>query len=338
MHEPPSLLYLSRADLLRLGADASQPYVEAVARGLAAHARGRHVQPLKPYLRWPGADHIADRIIAMPAYVDAGVPIAGIKWIGSRAHNPSRFGLERASALIVLNDPETNHPVAILEGALISGMRTAAVTVVAARHLAPPDFRALAVIGCGPVGGHHIKSFLEQFPSIRAVHLHDAVPEAAARLARSFQARFPGVRFCVEPGPEEAVAAGETVVTCTVAPAPWLRWSWLRTGAFLANVSIMDAEKEVFERAHKVVVDDWDQCNREGKVICQLVQEGRFSRDRLHAQLGEIVVGDRPGREAPDETILLNPMGMAIGDIVCADHFHRAARARGAGTLLPLLA
>jgi ornithine cyclodeaminase len=62
--------------------------VQAITEGLAIHARGEHVQPLKPYLRWFGADHIADRIIAMPCYIGGDNPIAGIKWIGSRQHNP----------------------------------------------------------------------------------------------------------------------------------------------------------------------------------------------------------------------------------------------------------
>mgnify|MGYP000256383325 CR=1 FL=1 len=145
------LLYLSRSDLIELGGGHSQPYVDAIVDGLAAHVRGEYVQPLKPYLRWPGADHIADRIIAMPCYLGDEQAMAGLKWIGSRQHNPARFGLERASALVVLNDAQTNYPIAIMEGGLISGMRTAAITAVAARHLALDNFTDVAVIGCGPI-------------------------------------------------------------------------------------------------------------------------------------------------------------------------------------------
>ena len=113
-------------------ASSSMPSPEA----FALHARRETVQPLKPYLRWRPDGHIADRIIAMPAYVGGDRPVAGLKWIGSKHDNPARAGLERASALIVLNDPDTHYPVAVMEGALISAARTAAVTAVAARHLA----------------------------------------------------------------------------------------------------------------------------------------------------------------------------------------------------------
>jgi len=332
----PCLRYLSRADLLRLGAGQSQPYVDALTAGLAAHARGQCVQPLKPYLRWPGAEHIADRIIAMPGYVGGERPVAGLKWIGSRAHNPARTGLERASALIVLNDTDTNHPVAILEGGLISGMRTAAITAVAARHLARRDFRDLACVGCGLIGRMQIQTLLEQFPAIARIHLYDLASGAAEALALELAARHPGVAAVPAASAEAAVRQADVVVTCTVAHEPYLQLAWIRPGAFIANVSIMDVAKEVYQAADKVVVDDWDQCNREGKIIHQLVQEGRFSRERLHAELGEIVIGARPGRETQAEIILLNPMGMAIDDLVCARHFHRAACVREIGTLLPL--
>jgi len=99
----------------------------------------------------------------------------------------------------------------------------------------------------------------------------------------------------------------------------------------------MDVHKDVYEKVDKVIVDDWDQSNREKKIINQLVLEGRFSREQLHAELGEIVIGRKPGRERDDEIILLNPMGMELDDMVCARHFYHLALERNAGTRLPLL-
>lgn len=335
--QPATLLYLNKSDVQRASGGSARVYVDAVAHALALHARRDFVQPLKPYLRWHGpAGHIADRIIAMPAYLGGTTPVAGIKWIGSKHDNPARHNRARASAVIVLNDPATHYPVAIMEGSVISGMRTAAVTTVAARHLARAGFEHVACIGCGPIAEMQLQTLLEYFPGVARVLLFDLQPAQAERLGTRLAAQFPATRFESAPSAEAAVRAGDVVITCTVADRPYIPFSWLRPGTFVSNISIMDVEPEVFLKADKVVVDDWDQCNREKKVIHQLVQAGQFSREQLHAELGEIVIGSRPGRETDTEIILLNPMGMAVEDVACAQALYRHAIDAGIGTTLSL--
>lgn len=326
----PRMLYLARRDVAAVGGDNCLLYVDALRSALITHAEGNTVQPLKPYLR-VGKGHIADRIIAMPAHVgDPGV--SGLKWIGSKHDNPLS-GRERASALIVLNDPATNYPVAVMEGSLISAWRTAAVTCLAARHLAREGFTDVALIGCGVIGRTQVTALLQQFPHIHTVHAYDLRRQAAGELAETLGQR---VRVRVADSAEDAVRSGDVVVPCTVTDEPYISLSWLKPGTFLSNVSIMDVHKDVFLGADKVVVDDWDQCNREKKIINQLVEEGSFSRQRLHAELGEVLAGTRPGRETDDEIILLNPMGMAVEDIACAAEVYERAKSRGVGTWLDL--
>lgn len=330
------LRYLSQSDIKQLGGDHSAAFMSAIEEGLQLHAKRQFVQPLKPYLRWPEASHIADRIIAMPCYLGGENPIAGIKWIGSRQHNPSKHQLPRASAVIVLNDAETNYPVAILEASLISAMRTAAITGIATRYLARSDFREITIIGCGPIAQMQVQTLLEQYSQISHVHLYDLFPAAADQLISQFAPHYPDVHFTIQPDAETAVRLADVLVTCTVSDAPYIPFAWLKRGCFVSNISIMDIQKDVFLKADKVIVDDWEQCNREKKVINQLVEEGLFSREQLHAELGEIVSGNITGRDNNDEIILLNPMGMAIDDIVCARWFYQAALTRNVGTRLPL--
>jgi len=330
-----SILYLSREDIVKIGGESSDLYVQAVSRSLELHARKDFVQPLKPYLRVNNS-HIADRIIAMPAYIGGETPVSGLKWIGSKHDNPRVRGKERASGLIILNDPESNYPIAVMEASLISGMRTAAVTVIGARYLARQGFRTVACVGCGLIAHMQLRSLLEQFPDISTVHLFDLHQDAAARLADELQERFPRVKAVVADSAKEAVREGEVIVTCTVTDTPYIPYEWLQKGAFVSNISIMDLHKEVFLKADKVVVDDWDQANREKKIINQLVLEGRFSREQLHAELGEILIGAKPGRETDDEIIVLNPMGMAVEDIASAQEVYQRALDANVGTWLNL--
>lgn len=331
---PGDILYLNRRDVRAAMGSSIRGYVEALRGALALHAEGRTAQPLKPYLKWREHGHIADRIIAMPGYVGGEQAMAGIKWIGSKHDNPSVRGIERASAVIVLNDPDTHFPVAIMEGGEISGMRTAGVTVLACEQLAREGFSRVAQVGCGFIGRLHALGLIESFPHVRSFALYDRDPAAAERLAEEIRAR--DVEATVAGSAEEAVRAGEVVVPCTVADTPYIRFEWFAPGTFVSNISIMDVEPDAFVHVDKLVVDDWDQCNRERKTINQLVLEGRLSREDLHAELGDVVRGARPGRETPDERILLNPMGMAIEDVACAAAVYRAAREQGTGTWLTL--
>lgn len=336
-HTAPELLYLNREAIASLGGGSSKLYAEALEEALSLHARGDYVQPLKPYLRSAGKDgHIADRIIAMPAHVGGELPLSGIKWIGSKHDNPQARGLERASGVIVLNDAESNYPVAVMEAGLISSMRTAAVTVVAARYLARSSFATIACVGCGLIAKAQLASMLEHYTHVSDVHLFDQSQAAAERLAETLHTAFPNVRVTIAASAEKAVREGEVVVTCTVADSPYIPFEWLRKGAFVSNISIMDVHKEAYIMADKVIVDDWEQSNREKKVLNQLVLEGRFSREQLHAELGEIVIGSKPGRENEDEIIILNPMGMAIEDIACARRIYIEALKEGVGVRLPL--
>lgn len=337
----PTLLYLCKSDLQQLGGDSSELYVQAITDVLAVHAQGNVVQPLKPYLRWSSTDpdktgHIADRIIAMPAYVGQSYDIAGIKWIGSKHDNPAQLGRERASGLIILNEPGSNYPIAILEASLISSMRTAAVTVVAAQHLARQDFTTVSCLGCGLIAKTQLRSLLEQFPSIQTINLYDLNSEAAEQLLKQLKQHKSKLEGVIAASAEAAVRPGEVVITCTVTDRPYLPFEWLRPGAFVSNVSIMDLHKDVFLQADKVVVDDWKQANREKKILNQLVLEGQFSQAQLHAELGEIVIGAKPGRQTPEEVIVLNPMGMAVEDIACAQRLYQKALDQGVGKRLSL--
>ncbi|WP_432717953.1 2,3-diaminopropionate biosynthesis protein SbnB [Staphylococcus equorum] len=331
------MLYLNRSDIEQAGGNHSTVYVNALTEALKAHANQDFVQPLKPYLRANGTEgHIADRIIAMPSHIGGQDPVSGIKWIGSKHDNPSERKIERASGVIILNDPETNYPIAVMEASLISSMRTAAVSVIAAQKLAKKGFEALTIIGCGLIGDRQLQSMLEQFDHIKQVYVFDQFEKASANFIEKWAEARPDIHFVQATTAKEAVENGEVVITCTVTDKPYIEYDWIQKGTFISNISIMDIKKDVFTQADKVLVDDWSQANREKKTINQLVLEGRFSREALHAEFGELLTGAKPGRENDDEIILLNPMGMAIEDISSAYYIYKEAKQQQIGTILSL--
>ncbi len=224
-----------------------------------------------------------------------------------------------------------------MEGSLISAMRTAAITGVSIKYLAKKDFSDITVIGCGPIAQMQIKTVLEQYAQVKKIHLFDVNPEAAEKLKALFLSEYPNLEIEIHDSAKSAIVQADVLITCTVSDKPYIPFEWLKKGCFVSNISIMDIEPEVFLKVDKVIVDDWDQSNREKKVINVLVEDGLFSREKLHAELGDIIIGHKNGREHEDEIILLNPMGMAIDDIVCAKWFFNAAQEQNVGTVLPLL-
>ena len=238
------MLYLNRSDIEQAGGNHSTVYVNALTEALKAHANQDFVQPLKPYLRANGTEgHIADRIIAMPSHIGGQDPVSGIKWIGSKHDNPSERKIERASGVIILNDPETNYPIAVMEASLISSMRTAAVSVIAAQKLAKKGFEALTIIGCGLIGDRQLQSMLEQFDHIKQVYVFDQFEKASANFIEKWAETRPDIHFVQATTAKEAVENGEVVITCTVTDKPYIEYDWIQKGTFISNISIMDIKK-----------------------------------------------------------------------------------------------
>jgi len=326
------LLYLSSADVERAVDDASDFFVDAVESALRAQAAGDVVQPLKPYLRRPERPHPSDRIIAMPAYVGGDVRISGIKWIGSSHDNRELRDLARASAVIVLNDADSAYPVAVMDGALISAWRTAAVSVLACRHLAPERRRA-AFIGAGVLAKAHLSLLLREPGGLEEVGVYDVSCRQSEDFA-SWAKEKHGLSVTVHADAASCLSDAEIALLATTAPEPWIPAAWVPRGSLLLNVSLGDPMPDVVLSSDKIVVDCYEQVMRPGKLLHQLAQEGSFGPADCHAELADLVSGSRPGRESPDETIFFNPIGQAIGDVACAAAVYRRAIDQGIGTRL----
>jgi len=298
---------------------------EAVRDAFLCHARGDYVQPLKPYLYPRGRKKMlsAGRFIAMPGYLGDPVNMAGIKWIGSMPANID-CGLPRASGLLILNDPLTALPVAVVECATLSARRTAAMAALAVAHLAPEEPLRVAIIGAGPIGEAVVDALADVCDNVIEIRLHDlrgARAEALANAARD------GKSQCIitHSSAKACVCDANVVITATTGAQPgYLKLSWLSQASLIIPLSLDDCEPAVLLAADKVIVDDWDQSNREEKLLHRLTQSGAFSRNDLYSEFGQIVAGNAPGREG-EEMIYFNAMGQALLDISAGASVFRAS-------------
>jgi len=298
------------------------------------HAAGEFTAPPSSFLKRPERPHVADRFIGLSAHLGGSFDVEGIKWIGSAYKNPGR-GLPRANAVIVLNDAETRLPLAIMEGGLISALRTAVVQGLAARRLARTNAQSVGVVGAGRISALTLHVLNSWFPSLSTCCCFDLDSSRAHRFAEHMQQLRVGVE--VVDRYEDAVAEADIAVAATTAQEAYVAPECFREGSLFLNVSLMDPTFAFVQRADKIVVDDWAQCIHSDRVLARMHREGLLSREQVHAEFGEIIADALPGRERDDERIFFNPFGLAIEDLAVATALYRRAIELGIGQSIDLV-
>lgn len=320
-----TVLYLNRSDVERV--DLGMPaIIEALESMFLEKGRGRVEMPPKP-----GIHTSPDAFIhAMPAWIPS-LEAAGVKWISGYPGNQAR-GLPYINGLLILNDPETGIPTAVMDATWITAQRTGAATAVAARRLARPESESAGIIACGVQGRSNLEALSCLF-DLKAVRAYDIHREVAEAFAESMSEKL-GLDVEVVEEPRQAVTGADLVVTSgpiREEPEPVIDAGWLAPGAFASPVDF-DAywTGPAFAEADKLVTDDlgqFDYYRRQG-----------YFRDtpEPQADLGQIAAGLKPAREREDERAIAINLGIALEDMATAIVVYRRAVEMGIGTPLPL--
>jgi ornithine cyclodeaminase/alanine dehydrogenase len=320
-----NLLYLSRADVERVALDMPA-IIGLLESAFREKGEGRVELPPKPGIH-PKGDAF---IHAMPACIP-GLKSAGIKWVSGFPDNAKR-GLPYISGLIILNDIETGLPYAVMDASWITAHRTGAASALSAKFLARADSEALGILACGVQGRTHLLAMMATFP-IKRVLAFDIDPEIQRLFIDEMSGRT-GVEIIGVGHPRKAVAESDIVVTSGPIlkhPRPTVEKGWLRPGAFASAVDYDSYwMPEALAEMDKLATDDLPQFR-------YVRSTGYFQRTpEPYADLGEIVVGKKPGRQRADERTMAMNLGLALDDLAVAPEIYRRAKDRGIGTWLPL--
>jgi alanine dehydrogenase len=329
--EPLYLDYLNAPDVAALGL-ADDEILGAVEAGLLAQGRGETV--IEPRLHlMPGAA-FNGHFNVLRGYV-APLGLAGVKVVSDYVDN-YKHGLPSEMGLLNLFSPATGQPLAVIDAAGLTDMRTGAVTALGAKHLARKGSRVLGHIGARGTAYWNVRllNHLFDFDEIR---VHSRRPESrdafAARLSQDL-----GKRVIATADWETCVRGADIVVEASrlAQPEPLLKTAWIGPGAFVVPYGTMSAvELTLTDIMDKLVVDDWGQCK--GGPFGSLrahVNAGKLSEATLHAELGQIVAGLKPGRESDDENILLWHRGLSLSDIALGAAMLAKAKRLGLGQRL----
>jgi ornithine cyclodeaminase len=326
------LTYLNGPDVERLDL-ADDEILGAVEAALAAQGRGETV--IEPRVHLIPESSAKGHFNVLRGYVKP-LGVAGVKVVSDFVDNYKR-GLPSEMALLNLFDPDTGMPLAVIDATAITDMRTGAMTALGARHLARRGSKVLGHIGARGTAYWNVR-LLDRLFDFDEIRVHSRRPESravfGARLARDL-----GKPVRVVDNWEDCVRDADIVVEASrlPEPAPMLKTEWIKKGAFVVPYGTMSAvELSLTDIMDKMVVDDWGQC-RKGLpfgALRQHVDTDRLSERNLHAELGQIVAGIRPGRERDDETILFWHRGLSISDIALGHALMRKAAASGLGQTL----
>lgn len=324
-----TLLYLSRADLESLGVTMLE-VVDAVDAGCAAKGRGEVVMP--PKLSLHGEGDAYSQVMAATLSGGGGL---GAKWVTLFPQNAAR-GLPITNGLVVLSDPRTGLPSAVMDAATVTAWRTGAGAGVAARHLARPEAAVVGVLGCGVQAHAAVLALAAVLPGLREVYCHDVDAERAADFGEKLGGALHGVDIRGAATAQEVAELGEVVVTAITMTAdirPPLGPGLLRPGA-LAVALDYDAAWS----ADAMAACDRFFCDDAATVRATQAAGVRLAGipGAIAGDLGELCAGLVPGRERDDERLFCLNLGMALEDVVTGQLALRKARELDVGRELPL--
>lgn len=300
--------------------------LEIVESAFRQHGEGKAILPPKLYLTLPR--HVGD-FRAMPAYLEPPKR-CGIKWVNVHPGNRSR-DLPTVMALIILNDPETGFPLAVLDGTSITKMRTGAAGAVAAKHLARKEASILGLVGCGAQAEAQLLFLLNifKFEKIKFWGLTEKEKERFYQNMKGMHAPLEAKKTV-----RETVLDSDLIVTTTPSRRPIVRREWVKPGAHLNAIGADAKGKEELEiallKAGKIVVDDWHQASESGEINVPFAR-GEVTKKEIYGTLGEIVCGFKKGRTHSDEITIFDATGLAIQDIAVAWMIYQRARQDGLG-------
>ncbi len=286
--------------------------IEAVEAAFKDKAEGQAVMPPKLIIPLPGGD-----FRAMPAYLPRQ-KVAGVKVVNSHPNNRER-GLPSVIATLVMIEPETGFPIAVIEATYLTALRTAAAGALGTKTFARHNSRKLAILGAGTQGRFQLLSHKFVMSNLEQVRVWSLDEELAWQLKREFEPQL-GVEIAICSSAKEAVDEADVIVTTTPSRKPLVQNEWVSDGTHITCIGAdapgkQELDPAILQRA-RIFLDDMAQGMESGEVNVPL-HKGLLKPEQIAGELGEVLIGKKEGRRSDDEITVFSSTGLAIQDIAC---------------------
>jgi ornithine cyclodeaminase/alanine dehydrogenase-like protein (mu-crystallin family) len=329
----PEFLFLQQEDVIAAGALDMEMVLDRVELVFKMFGRDEMIQPVKPLIRLPesgaGQRYL---MVAMPVYMGGEINRAGIKWAAESKDNQDRGDLPYGIDVIILHDIQRAIPLAIMDGTVITAMRTGAAAGVAAKYLAPAGARVAGLVGAGVVGRTALEAIGLSVPTVKKFRVFDLNVQKSQMLQAEFGDRW---EIEIVDSIQSAVDGADIISTQTTAKSPLVKAEWVKPGCFFAQVGSNEAEEKVVKQANCVVVDEIEMVKRYDSIPHRLYLSGELKEsDMIH--LSDVVLGRVTPRVHPEDRIIFLSHGMGSLDLAIADYIYRQAQAKNLGKTLSL--
>ena len=326
-----NIVILRGAEVRAVLAGRELELIEVVRKAYETHGQGDSSLPQSTFLRFP--DQLRDRIVALPAYLGGGCRLAGIKWVSSFPEN-LHLGVDRASAVLILNSPQTGRPEAVLEGSVISAKRTAASAALAAQCLLRGNkVGCVGMIGCGLINFEIARFLLAVFPEVEAFLLFDKDEARAKQFENKCQRAFDQVGLEIATDVNAVLRNSSLISIATTAVTPHL--SELREcprGSAILHISLRDLTPDVILSCDNVVDDVDHACRAQTSVHLAELLVGH--RDFIRCTLADILRGRAPARNGSEAVSVFSPFGLGILDLAVGKLVRDLALQQGLETVI----
>jgi ornithine cyclodeaminase len=324
------LLVISGPEVSSLLEGLESQLMRTVRRAYEIHGEGKSNLPHSTFLRLPD---LRNRIIGLPAYLGAEVQVAGMKWVSSFPGNVEK-GVDRASAVLILNSLVTGRPESVLEGSIISARRTAAGAGLAAQILhGSGEVESLGLIGCGLINFENARFITAAVPDIKFLTIYDLNESYAQQFAQRCHQFLNGIKVKFAKSTAEVFRSSTLIAFATTSLEPYiLDTSECLPGATLLHVSLRDLSAKAILQCTNVV-DDIDHVCRE-KTSVHLTEQLTGNRDFIRCTLSDVLRGRQTARENRDDVVVYSPFGLGVLDIAVGKLVCKLARERKIGMVV----
>jgi alanine dehydrogenase len=332
---PMKTLLLTEKDVKQLL--TMDEVVEAVESAFKAKGLGHAQMPAKVYLFY---NKYKGDLRAMPSYLEE-LDISAVKIVNVHLENRAKYGLPTVMAIIILVDPKSGAPIAIMGGTWVTGMRTGAAGGIAAKYLAKKDPRVVGLVGAGAQARTQLRALLSLYKKLEEVRVWSLPDGTKEAFVAEMEPKYgDATKITAVESVKDAVEGADIVVTTTPSRKPLVLNDWVEPGMHFNCIGAdapgkQELDPAILTRA-KIVVDDWEQASHSGEINVPLTK-GLITKQNVWGAICEIVAGLKPGRTSQNEITVFTSTGLAVQDAVTANLAYKKALAKGIGKFVEIV-